>query len=599
MQRSPHAPYLPTTPFRFALHFAGRFRGWYALMLALEVSAATSSILMPYTIGQMVKIVTQAASNIPAVWSVLAVPFAAFVALNLGEVVFSRLAGSCRIYVAPRIRITVTKDVFAYLQYHSHRFINNNFAGALAHKISEMSHGVSMALSVAIFDFLPILVKLAVSSALLSFVSGELALFVLVWSVIFLSVSFRLARKAQFYARLHSTARSETTGKLVDSVTNLSSVRLFSRLGFEQDYINGFLNIEIKTGTRSMGYMEKIQWFQFSGAMLLKIGIVFIGVLLWRDGHIDVAAFVMGISLALLIISEVRNLGRRLLEFFEFIGNIANGVHAIVRPHEIIDAPNAPALKIAKGEIEFRDLSFGYTPDRNVFEHLNLTIKPGQRVGLVGFSGSGKSSLLNLVLRLYDPQQGAILIDGVDIRDVTQDSLHSQISLIPQDPGLFHRSLAENIRYGRLEADDAEIIEAAKSAHVHEFISEMPESYASLVGERGVKLSGGQRQRIAIARVFAKAAPILIMDEATSSLDSLTEQAIQDSLNVIMKGRTVIVVAHRLSTIAHLDRILVFDRGRIVEDGSHHELIARGGAYARLWNRQVDGFIGGDGIAAE
>ncbi len=273
-------------------------------------------------------------------------------------------------------------------------------------------------------------------------------------------------------------------------------------------------------------------------------------------------------------------------------------MHTIVRPHEIVDAPQAAAVRIGKGRIEVRDLTFGYSPEQPIFRNLNVTIPAGQRVGLVGYSGSGKSTFVSLILRLYDPQGGQIRVDGIDIRALTQESLHSQLSLIPQDPNLFHRSLLDNIRYGRLEASEAEVIDAARKAHAHEFIAQIKGQYASLVGERGVKLSGGQRQRVAIARVVLKNAPILILDEATSSLDSITEQAIQETLEEVMKGKTVIVVAHRLSTIAHLDRILVFDQGRIIEDGSHAELLSRGGAYQRLWSRQAGGFLL-DGSAAE
>src|SRR5690606_5766821 len=285
------------------------------------------------------------------------------------------------------------------------------------------------------------------------------------------------------------------------------------------------------------------------------------------------------------------DLSRRFIDLFEYIGNIANGVYTIVRDHEIVDRPGAQPLRVTQGCIELRDVSFGYTPHSRVFEGLNLCIEGGQRVGLVGYSGSGKSTLLNLILRLYDPQQGSILIDGQDIRNITQQSLHAQISLIPQDPGLFHRTLLENIRYGRPDANQEEIELAARGADAHEFIERMPSQYESLVGERGVKLSGGQRQRISIARVIVKNAPILIMDEATSSLDSITEQAIQNSLTDLMEDKTVIVVAHRLSTIAHLDRILACDNGGIVEDGTHTLLLARGGAYTRLWSRQADGCL--------
>jgi ATP-binding cassette, subfamily B, bacterial len=340
-----------------------------------------------------------------------------------------------------------------------------------------------------------------------------------------------------------------------------------------------------------------VRWFQYSAAAVLKIGVLYYAMLLWGRGEISVAEFVVASTTTLLIINEARNLSRRFLEFFEYLGNVANGVHTIIRPHEVVDVPGAVRTTIERGRIEFRDVSFAYTPEQPIFQHLSVTIPAGQRVGLVGFSGSGKSTFVSLILRLYDPQSGRILIDGQDIGTMAQDSLHSQLSLIPQDPNLFHRSLLENIRYGRLEASDEEVVDAARKAHAHEFIQKIKDQYASLVGERGVKLSGGQRQRIAIARVVVKNAPILILDEATSSLDSITEQAIQETLDDVMQGKTVIVVAHRLSTIAHLDRILVFDQGRIVEDGTHDELIALGGSYHQLWSRQAGGFVLDDGSA--
>ncbi|SDT85785.1 ATP-binding cassette, subfamily B [Verrucomicrobium sp. GAS474] len=590
--RSPEAPELPVDPFRFLLRFVKRYRGWYVAICALETGAAVGAIFAAATIGQVVKALGHAAGG--EGFGVLLGPCLAFAGYNAAEVVLTRVAGACRMRSMPYLRTSVTRELYAYLQCHSHRFLNDNFAGALAHRIAETSQGTGMAMGMILFDFLPIVVKIAVSVVLLSFASGLLATFLGVWAVLFLGLSWIFARKCRLLARRHAAARSEMTGKLVDSVTNLSSVRLFARLGFERTYLDGYLDAEVAAGRKAFGYMERVLWFQYAASFVLKAGLLFLAAFLWRTGRIDVACFVGAVSMALLIIGELRNLARRLMEFFEFLGNIANGVQSIVRSHEVVDREGAPALRVTRGGIVFRDVGFSYGGEkggRRVFDGLNLVIEPRQRVGLVGFSGSGKSSLLNLVLRLYDPQEGAVLIDGKDIREVSQSSLHSQIGFIPQDPGLFHRTLRENIGYGSPGIGEEAIRRAAVLAHADGFIEGMRDEYDSLVGERGVKLSGGQRQRIAIARVVAKDAPILIMDEATSSLDSLTERAIQESLDAMMKDRTVLVVAHRLSTIAHLDRILVFDSGRIVEDGGHRELLARDGAYARLWNSQINGFL--------
>jgi ATP-binding cassette, subfamily B, bacterial len=332
--------------------------------------------------------------------------------------------------------------------------------------------------------------------------------------------------------------------------------------------------------------MEHVRLFQFSASALLKGGTVVLAVWLWRQERISVGDFVMAVSLSLLIIAEVRNLSRRFLDLFEALGNVSEGVATIFKPHELADHREAADHEIARGSIEFENVDFRYAEGANVFSNLSLVIPAGQRVGLVGLSGSGKSTFVSLLLRLYDPQRGQIKVDGHDLRSMTQDSLHRQIGLIPQDPTLFHRSLRENIRYGRTSASNAEVEQAALRAHAHEFIAALPEGYDAMVGERGVKLSGGQRQRIAIARVMLKDAPLLVLDEATASLDSLTEQAIQLALDDAMQGKTVVVIAHRLSTIAHLDRILVFARGQVVEDGDHQTLLAKGGAYAALWSAQ-------------
>ena len=595
--RAPDAPALPTTPLRFILHFVARYRWWYLAMLLCETANASCGILLPYALGKIVKGVTGSVQASPAVMDALHGPLMLFVGLCIGEMVFGRLAGGIQIRLGPRQRQNVTRTLYHYLQHHSHRYFSNSFAGSLAHRISETALGVVQTLWSLLTEFWPVFIVLSVSIALLARAHAQLGIFVSLWAVVYTGLSYLLARRSRPYAQKASAARSDTTGKVVDSVTNLASARLFARMDFERKLLDDALVTELEAVRRSNRYNERVRWFQFAAAAALKAGILYYALSLWSRGEISVGDFVMAVSLGLMIINEARNLSRRFLEFFEYIGNVANGVQSIVQPHELVDAPGAIAAPLAAGRIEFRQVVFGYDPARPVFNGLDVTIEAGQRVGLVGFSGSGKSTFVNLVLRLYDVQSGAIVVDSIDIRDMTQDALHSQLSLIPQDPSLFHRSLMENIRYGRLEASDAEVMAAAAKAHAHDFIMQAPDAYRAMVGERGVKLSGGQRQRIAIARVILKDAPVLILDEATSSLDSVTEDAIQTTLEDVMRGKTVIVVAHRLSTIAHLDRILVFDRGRIVEDGDHAGLLARRGVYWQLWSRQAGGFLPDDADA--
>ncbi|MDD5579516.1 MAG: ABC transporter ATP-binding protein [Methylobacter sp.] len=588
-QRAADAPDLPTSLVKFIFYCVVRFRGLILLMLILETGQAVGGILVPYAIKAIMDGVAHSSGG--AVWENLRGPLLLLAGLSSAEILFSRASGAVLIIIAPRLRKRTTKALYAYLQYHAPRYFGSHFAGALAHRIGETAMSVNHTVWAILCDFWPILITFAVSTTLLLKVHQGLGLLVAAWVFVYVSLSYWLATRCQPYAQSYAATRSQVNGKIVDSVTNILNAKLFARLQFERAYLDGFLETEVQTARRTFWYMERVRWFQFIAAALLKVGTVYYALTLWDSGLIGVGDFTMSIGLALLIISDARNLSRRFLEFFEYVGNIANGLYTIVKPHEIVDAQDALPLTITQGRIEFRKVCFGYDPQQPVFNDLNVVIEPGQRVGLVGFSGSGKSTFVGLMLRNYEPQSGQILIDGMDIQKVLQDSLHEQVSLIPQDPSLFHRSLKENIAYGRLTVDDDAIQAAAHLAHADDFIRVMPEGYDSLVGERGVKLSGGQRQRVAIARVILKDAPILILDEATSSLDSVTEKTIQENLDRAMGRKTVIAIAHRLSTIAHLDRILVFDQGRIVEDGEHHQLLDQQGVYYRLWTMQAGGFL--------
>ncbi|WP_150049007.1 MULTISPECIES: ABC transporter ATP-binding protein [Methylomonas] len=589
-QRSADAPDLPTGTFRFVLYCLKRFKWLVLAMMVLEAGQAAGSILVPYAIKALMDAVSEhSVSNLS--WQAFEKPLLLLVALNIAEILFSRASGALLIVIGPRLRQRTNQLLYAYLQQHSPRYFADHFAGSLAHRISETAMSVNHTTWSVLCDFWPIAVTFAVSIVLLFQAHSELGWFVAGWVLLYVLLSYWLATRCQPYAQNYAATRSLVNGKIVDAVTNMLNAKLFARLDYEREYLNGYLETEVKQGRRTFWYMERVRWFQFTAAAVLKIGATAYALWLWQRGQIGTGDFAMCASLALLIIGDARNLTRRFLEFFEYIGNVANGVDTIVKSHEIVDVPDARPLQIKQGRIEFRDVSFAYQPDRPVFNRLNVCVEAGQRVGLVGFSGSGKSTFVNLILRNYEPQSGQILIDGQDIGKATQASLHGQVSLIPQDPSLFHRSLRENIAYGRLDAEDDEIERASRLANAQEFIAAMPDGYQALVGERGVKLSGGQRQRIAIARVMLKDAPILILDEATSSLDSVTEKAIQDNLDRAMGRKTVIAIAHRLSTIAHLDRILVFDQGQIVEDGSHEQLLAKRGYYFRLWTMQAGGFL--------
>jgi ATP-binding cassette subfamily B protein len=585
------APRLSRSPWRFALYFYLKSRNTLAAIFLFEAAQAACTILLPYAVKEIIDAVTLANQTGADIFTASKDGLILFALLNLGIVLFSRASGAMLVLTGPFLRAEIRKSLFSFLQHHSHRYFISHFAGSLASRIAEVSMSCMHALWTITFDFYPLIIKSLVALILLFNASGELALALSLWLGIYVYVSYLLARRCRVYAQDFAEARSLVTGKVVDSVTNVMNAKMFARRQYEEDYLTDYLNHEVNHALRTYWYMEKLRWFQFTAAMVLMIAMVGYALKIWSEGNMTVGEFSMVAGLAIMLIEAARGLSRSFLEFFEYLGNISDGVSVFVQSHEIVDQPDAPVLQVTRGEIVFDDVSFIYQEGLQVFTHLSVNIEPKQQVGLVGFSGSGKSTFVNLILRLFEAQGGTIKIDGQNILDVTQDSLRENVSMIPQDPQLFHRSLMENIRYGRLEASDDEVIEAAKKAQAHEFILQTELQYESLVGERGVKLSGGQRQRIAIARAILKDSPILILDEATSSLDSVTEKKIQLGLENLMQGRTVVVVAHRLSTISHMDRILVFDQGMIIEDGSHQQLLLRDGHYAHLWNMQAGGFL--------
>ena len=491
----------------------------------------------------------------------------------------------------PVLRKQISTQCLDHLLTLSHQFYQNNFAGSLGSKVSELVMAIPDLLKILIDRFFSYALTLSIAILTLWQVNARFSLILLVWTFVFLSVAILTSRHIAHLAAQWSFKGHLVTGRIVDTLSNMLTVRLFARGRNEEAWLTTTID-DAKEAERALEWSSLKLWLLYGYGFFVAQCSNFYFLLQGRaEGWITVGDFalVLGLNLSVMDLSWLMT--NEFSKFSKLQGRIRQDLKDIMVVPDIQDKATASELSVTEGVIIFKDVRFQYPGTIPLFQKKSVTIASGQKVGLVGYSGSGKSTFVNLILRLYDVTSGNILIDGQDIREVTQDSLHAAIGMIPQDPSLFHRTLMENICYARAEAMEKEAIEAAKQAHAHEFIQELPQGYHSLVGERGIKLSGGQRQRIAIARAILKNAPILILDEATSQLDSVTESYIQDSLWTLMQGKTTIVIAHRLSTLLHMDRILVFDKGKIVEDGTHQELLTKGDLYKTLWDAQVGGFL--------
>jgi len=521
----------------------------------------------------------------------LALPVGLYLGASVLMSVIYRLYDLIIIKFSAPLRRHVGLVLMERMMLHSAQFYNTNFAGSLGSRMRDVMTGVVALVRILIDHFFSQFMALGIAIVTLWSVNAHFALALCVWSAIYVLSSIRLARKARLYSENAAQAYSGVVGTIIDILSNMTAVRLFNGRRAEQKNIAASLDKYV-TLEDQRGYYF-LNMFIFQGALSLTYQAVSILWVVRGFGHGIVTAgdFVLIIMINKAIIERLGSLSRDIGYLAEHAGNISQGLSIVLEPYQIIDRKGAEPLVVKRGEIIFENISFSYKDSKVLFKGNSLCIKPGQRVGLVGYSGSGKSSLINIMLRLYGLSSGRILIDGQDISRVTQDSLHNAIGVIMQDTHLFHRSIMENIRYGKHDASDEEVIAAAKSARAHEFIMERPDGYHTQAGERGMRLSGGQRQRITIARAILKNAPILVLDEATSQLDSVTEAQIKESLSQLMKGKTTLVIAHRLSTLLHMDRILVFEQGRIVQDGSHKELLTTKGLYSTLWHTQSFGLL--------
>lgn len=516
----------------------------------------------------------------PVLW-----PFIGYLGMTLLLLVVNTWYDYLGMKTFPAIRAEVIETLQSRLFSYPYPFFHRHLSGSIANKISDLSKGAITIITSCIDDFFSRSLLFLLGVATLFMVHPLFGTALVTWAILFFALSYFLSKKSQVLSALFSEARSTAMGKVVDSLTNIFNIKIFGTSRYEQSYIRKHLLI-MKAEEQKVGsYFLRLKLLQGISTTALMILITTLLFYTHQKGWVTLGDFALVLSLATGIVDQTFYLALQLVEWTEDIG-VAKQALSIFSESIQEEKNQLPALKVTQGEIAFEHVVFFYTPFKPVFKDLSFQIARGEKVGVVGLSGSGKSTLAHLLLRLYDVTGGKILIDGQNIIDYSKESLTIQIGMIPQEPYLFHRSIYENILYGKLNATKEEVIQASQKARCHEFVTALPEGYETVVGERGIKLSGGQRQRIAIARAFLKDAPILILDEATSALDSITEKEIQESLVSLMKGRTVIVIAHRLSTLALMDRILVFEHGTLLEQGSHEELLKHRSRYSELWTIQ-------------
>jgi ATP-binding cassette, subfamily B, multidrug efflux pump len=599
-------PANPEPPARLAAfywHFARQARG---LLIALFVTGFLVALLdsfVPVFMGRIITLVTTSTPDrlLQDSWHLL-------IAMALVLLVARPIALTAQNLVANQ---AIAANVSNLIRWQNHwhvarqswAFFQNDFAGRIANKVMQTGPAVRESLVSLLTAVWYILVYGTSAVLMLGRADPWLALPIVLWFGGYIVLLRTFVPNMRQRSHEVSEARSMLTGRIVDTYTNILTVKLFARARDEDAYVRKAMDEHTGLFHASLRLNTLFSLSLMILNALLVTGTGAIAIALWIRGAVQVGTVATALPLTWQIVNAAGWVAFQVTAIFENIGVVQEGMSAIARPIALADRPDSVPLAVTRGEIWFDDIRFGYGRENGLIDGLTLKVAAGERIGLVGRSGAGKSTLVNLLLRFFALEDGRILVDGQDIANVTQESLRGQISVVTQDTSLLHRSIRDNIRYARPEASDGEIVEAAKLAHAHEFIVDLEDwrgrrGYDAQVGERGVKLSGGQRQRVAIARVILKNAPILVLDEATSALDSEVEGAIQQSLGTLMANKTVIAIAHRLSTIARMDRLVVLDRGRIVEQGTHDELLRAGGHYAGLWKRQSGGFIDQDPASA-
>ncbi len=594
----------PHSLWRFILHYSRGALPWLLLLASLTASIAVIEVMLFGWLGDLVDQLATTPRDV--FWQEQGGRLALLAVVLVVVLPVLGLFGSLTMHqtLMGNFPQRIRWQAHRYLLRQSIGYFQDEFAGRIAQRLMQTALAVREVAMKVMDVGTYVLVYFLGSLVLAASQDWRLALPFVAWAVGFAVMLRQIVPRLGRVAQEQADARSAMTGRIVDSYTNIATVKLFSHSVREEQWMYQGMDAFLRTVHRQMR-LSSIQDIALNTINVLLIGAVTaLGLWLWTEGRVEVGALAVAVPLALRLNSMSHWIMWEFAALFENIGTVRDGISSLALPREVRDAPNAPPIRRGPGEVRFDHVTFRYggvagARPMPVLEDLSLRIAPGERVGLVGRSGAGKSTLVNLLLRFHDIESGRITIDGQDVSQVTQDSLRAAIGVVTQDSSLLHRSVRDNITYGRPDATGDQIADALRMAEAHGFVPDLSDSFGrrgldAHVGERGVKLSGGQRQRIAIARVALKDAPILILDEATSALDSEVEAAIQSRLEVLMAGKTVIAIAHRLSTIAAMDRLVVMDQGRIIEQGSHADLLARGGLYARLWARQSGGFLAAD-----
>ena len=557
----------------------------FLLMLFSVLASAVLSIVFPYIFKIIINIVARHESYyIKDTFFLLEIPLIWACIVWFGIEFCRRFSGLCMIHAIPQFRANIRKFVFDYSSRHSISYFADRLTGEIADKISSLPRDCEIIVMLFSRSFIPFIVCFALSLTIVAKVNNMFLLVFFVWAVIHLGANIMFAKRCNMKATFHADTISILSGRVVDIFTNIMNITIFAHRLYEQQDFLKYQDEEVKASRASLWEQEKIKFIQSGISFLMIVGITCLLVSGWRAGKVSVGDFSLVFMLAFNILGFAVAMSYQTTMLYQKIGSAKSALAMIFREHEVVDTKDAQKPIITKGVITFNQVGFSYDKKKPVFQNLSINLHPEEKVGLIGHSGAGKTTFIKLLLRLYNLDAGSISIDNQNIANVEQDSLRQNIAIIPQEPLLFSRSLMDNIRYGRVCASDNEVIEAAKLAHCHDFIMQTDKQYGTIVGERGIKLSGGQRQRIAIARVFLEKTKILILDEATSSLDSKTEELIQESLDILMRGKTTIVISHRLLTLSKMDRILVFNNGKIVEDGSITTLLCRGSNFKKLWD---------------